>query len=225
MESQPGAEINTRPSKAAHQRVQLPVKMRPETRILQLFESVAVARDVRRVKDDVVAAEQPTFEIPDCLRQVALSIVLIDDDPAEHEKWILRVDYPQIVVSGLVEEKHFHAPTTFLIAVTFALARLRGFSHLQLDAHAGVAEHVDERIQAEIADLAAHEVVQPRLGDAELLRGLALRHAAHGSANTRHQLRAQHQVVRLVGWESHIEEHVSATAGDLQFAAHRRFLS
>src|SRR6266702_6066289 len=89
------------------------------------------------------------------------------------------------------------------------------------DAHAGVPEHVDERVEAEVADLAAHDIIQPRLRHAELLCSFALSRPAGDIANARHQLRAQLQVFRFVRGEPDVEEYVATAAGSFQFLSHR----
>ena len=72
-------------------------------------------------------------------------------------------------------------------------------------------EHVHQRVEAELADLAADEVIQPRLGHAELLRGFALSRPTDDIANSRHQLRAKQQVFRLGA--DHVSQVVSAYSG------------
>src|SRR6266581_9417421 len=97
--------------------------------------------------------------------------------------------------------------------------------HFHFDAHARAPEHVDERVEAEVADLAAHDIIQPRLRHTELLCSFALSRPAGDIANARHQLRAQLQVFRFVRREPNVEEYVAAAAGSFQFLSHRCRLS
>lgn len=102
-----------------------------------------------------------------------------------------------------------------------------GFLYLELDPHAGVAEHVDQGVEAELVNLAAQQIVEPRLPDAERTRGRALGHLALAVdvLDPHHQLSAQLQVLSLGFGEPDIEEHIAAAARDLQLFGQRCFLS
>src|SRR5690349_14901373 len=73
-------------------------------------------------------------------------------------------------------------------------------------------QHVDEAVDAEELNLAAHEIANPRLRHSEQLRCFRLREPAlvHQFSNSRHQTGSDPQVSSLVGVEAEISKHVTA---------------
>ena len=96
--------------KFPHQGVELDVELSPMRRVGQLLEAVSVPADVRRVQQDIRFPEHVSLEGIQGSRQGSFGIVPVDDDPAEHEERVLRVDFRQVVVTRLVEEQNLQLP-------------------------------------------------------------------------------------------------------------------
>src|SRR5258706_7980364 len=84
-----------------------------------------------------------------------------------------------------------------------------------------MAQHVNERIQAEFVDLASEYIVEPRLRYVEQSGRLTLGHPSRNVPNPRHQLGAKQQIVRLFRAEPQIRKDISAAASSFELGAHR----
>jgi len=88
-------------------------------------------------------------------------------------------------------------------------------------------EHVDKRIQTELINLALQQIVQSGLRHAKAGSSVFLLQAARLDIpfDARHQIGSQQQILGFLMREAQVAEYVSASARDLQFFSHRRFLS
>src|SRR5512135_311687 len=101
--------------------------------------------------------------------------------------------------------------------------RLRRLLHDDANVEPGAAGDVDERVEAEKADLSLQERVESRLRNPERPRRLSLRHAAAAEdlVDPHHQLGAQLQAFGLRFAKTEVTEHVSTASNALQLLAHR----
>src|SRR5688572_31346236 len=99
---------------------------------------------------------------------------------------------------------------------------LRCFPDDKPHVQSGTACDIHQRVQAEQADLALQERIEPRLRQSQCRGGLGLRHAALPVVvlDAHHELRSKLEVLGLGLRKSQIGEYIAATARALEFPAH-----